>query len=265
VTISEPGTIPSPDPSCAFFLDVDGTLLELAGSPAEVSVGRRARTLLRRLNTSTGGAVALISGRSIADIDALFEGLTVRVVGQHGSEWRGEGRAGVEVATPGSAFGRARARARALVDANPSLLFEDKGRSIAVHFRRAPHLEPLVQTSMRAICDELGDEYLLQQGKRVVEIRPRGRDKGDAVEALLEVAPFAGRTPVFVGDDVTDEAGFIVVNARDGVSVKVGEGPTTARWRLRDVDAVLSWLEGACDNARGGAVSATITAPLSGS
>ena len=192
--------------------------------------------------------MALVSGRALRDVDELFAGLTLPAVGQHGLEWRCDAGSAHTTVTPRIDLAGARHRIGSLVRQNRALLFEDKGQSLAVHFRAAPHLEPLVQDALRAIREELGDEYVLQHGKLVVEIRPRGVDKGGAIQALMNAAPFWGRTPVFVGDDETDENGFVVVNAMDGLSVKVGPGETQARWRLHDVDEVMRWLAGASDD-----------------
>jgi len=136
----------------------------------------------------------------------------------------------------------ARRRLTDVANAFDGLLMEDKGRSLALHYRAAPQLETYVLESVRALGEDLGDAYAIQVGKYVVELRPAGTDKGEAIRAFMEEAPFAGRTPVFIGDDVSDEHGFAVVNEMDGYAVKVGDGATIAPWQLPDVRAVEHWL-----------------------
>jgi trehalose 6-phosphate phosphatase len=234
--------LPAPDATWAYFLDIDGTLLDLARAPDAVRVTPELYDLLASLHTATGGAVALISGRSLSDIDTLFPGIPLQAAGQHGLERRD--RLGVHSWGGPSIrdVPAARSRLDALVARHRSLLLEDKGDSVALHYRTAPALEHVVYETVRAVRAELGDEFRVQAGKYVVELRPSGIDKGDAVAAFMETSPFEGRVPVFVGDDVTDEHGFAVVNALDGHSVKVGAGETLARWRLTDARAVERWL-----------------------
>jgi trehalose 6-phosphate phosphatase len=152
--------------------------------------------------------------------------------------------AGVWTVDESSAAGMeiARRRLTDVADAFDGLLMEDKGRSLALHYRAAPQLESYVLDSIRSLGEELGDEYAIQLGKYVVELRPAGTDKGEAIRAFMHEEPFIGRTPVFIGDDVTDEHGFAVVNEMGGYSVKVGDGATIAPWRLPDVRAVEHWL-----------------------
>jgi trehalose 6-phosphate phosphatase len=226
----------------AYFLDVDGTLLELARTPDAVHVESATLDLVHGVHVITGGALALVTGRSIEDVDRLFGGAPLPIAGQHGLERR-DG-AGVWTVDESAAVGMqiARRRLTDVANAFDGLLMEDKGRSLALHYRAAPQLESYVLESVRSLGEDLGDEYTIQMGKYVVELRPAGTDKGEAIRAFMEEAPFAGRTPVFIGDDVSDEHGFAVVNEMDGYAVKVGEGATIARWRLPDVHAVERWL-----------------------
>jgi trehalose 6-phosphate phosphatase len=226
----------------AYFLDVDGTLLELARTPDAVHVESATLDLVHGVHVITGGALALITGRSIEDIDRLFGGAPLPIAGQHGLERRDGG--GVWRTDGGGAEGLeiARRRLTDVADAFDGLLMEDKGRSLALHYRAAPQLESYVLDSVRSLGDDLGDDYEIQVGKYVVELRPAGTDKGEAIRAFMNEEPFHGRTPVFIGDDVTDEHGFAVVNEMGGYAVKVGEGETIARWRLPDVGAVERWL-----------------------
>ncbi len=226
----------------AFFLDVDGTLLEYASRPQEVRVGADLIELLRRLYAAAGGAVALVSGRSVEDIDRLFAPLVVPVAGQHGTERRAAGGAVHRHTPPLERRGRAAARIVRLTAAHSGLVFENKGMAVALHYRLAPSLRALAEREMRAIAAELGDAFELQTGKFVVEIKPSGKDKGSAIAEFAAETPFAGRRPVFIGDDLTDEPAFEVVNRAGGHSVKVGPGITRARWHLFDAAAVRGWL-----------------------
>ncbi|MGH8736209.1 MAG: trehalose-phosphatase [Burkholderiales bacterium] len=226
----------------AFFLDVDGTLLEHADTPDAVRVDGALRTLLAGLRSGAGGALALISGRSVADLDRLFAPLALPAAGQHGAERRdGAGRM-VRHDFPQAPVRRAAARLGEFAAAHPGLLLEDKGRSLALHYRLAPQLEDEARALVGEVLAQLGEGFELQRGKMVLEIRPGGRDKGSAIAEFMAEAPFRGRTPVFIGDDLTDELGFGVVNEMGGVSLKVGEGPSQARWRIADAPAVRAWL-----------------------
>lgn len=234
---------PAPRLDWAWFLDVDGTLVELARTPAEVEVPARLRTLLNAMQVATGGALALVSGRSVADVDRLLDLPHVAVAGQHGLEQRRNGTLRRDAAAEGAGLAAARLQLRALAARHPNLLLEDKGLSLALHYRAEPALASFVHRSVRKLGDRLGD-VVIQTGKRVIEVKGHDADKGHAITAFMAEPPFRGRTPVFVGDDTTDEHGFAVVNALHGHSIKVGGGRTCARWRLADVRAVLEWLEG---------------------
>jgi trehalose 6-phosphate phosphatase len=239
---------PPPDRGWAFFLDIDGTLVDLAPSPDAVRVARETLALLRALHARTGGAVALITGRALRDIDGLFPDLPLAAAGQHGLERRDASGALTLAEMRSRDLTGARARLAALVAEHAALILEDKGLTLALHYRAAPQLVSVVRQTIHAAQAELGDDYAVLLGKDVLEIRPAGVDKGDAIVAFMTSPPFAGRIPVFIGDDVTDEDGFAAVNARDGYSIKVGEGATIARYRLRDRDAVAEWLGSLVDS-----------------
>lgn len=239
---SLPAAPPKPRADWAYFVDLDGTLLDIAPSPADVRLDAEVRTLLTELSDFAGGAVALISGRSISDISALLAEPWLPVAGQHGLERRdAQGRVMVHEGAPNE-LRRASSRLEQEVARYPGLLLEQKGLSVALHYRAVPELGGHVHSLMRSLCAELGPEYVLQEGKRVVELKPAGKDKGVAVLEFMEEPPFRGRTPVFLGDDATDEYAFAVVNEADGYSIKVGPGESVARWRLKDVRAVRRWL-----------------------
>lgn len=243
-TAEEPETGPPPfTADWALFLDVDGTLLELAARPDQVVVRPGLIRLLDALQRAAGGAVALISGRAISDLDRLFEPLRLPSAGQHGIERRGgDGRLHRHHGLEDKLHG-VRARLAQLAADHPGLIIEDKGFSLAVHYRGAPQLEALVYRFLEECMPGLEEDFRLQQGKMICEIRPGGRDKGMAVAEFMQEPPFRRRTPVFIGDDVTDEDGFRTVNAMHGHAIKVGAGTTAAAWRLADSAAVLAMLE----------------------
>jgi trehalose 6-phosphate phosphatase len=226
----------------ALFLDVDGTLLELAEHPRAVRVQAGLVAALGRLQRLMDGAVALVSGRPVADLDRLFAPLRLAAAGQHGAERRGAGGESVLERPGAGALAAARAALAALAARHPELLVEDKGAALAVHYRRAPHLEPAVERALGAIAGASGGDYALQPGKMVRELVPHGRNKGGAIAAFLREPPFAGRTAVFIGDDLSDEHGFAFVNAIGGHSVKVGAGASAARWRFAGAAEVRAWL-----------------------
>jgi trehalose 6-phosphate phosphatase len=226
----------------AWFLDVDGTLLEFAQHPDEVVVSDELRGLLRTVAECAGGALALVSGRPVQALDRLFVPLWLPVAGQHGAERR-DAQGGLHRLDATLAnLDHARCELRALVAGMPGVLLEDKGMTLALHYRQAHGRGPELRAAMRALLHSLGDEFVLMEGKFVLELRPTGKDKGLAVRDFMSEAPFRGRVPVFVGDDVTDEDGFAVVSALGGHAIKVGPGDSLAPWRLADAAAVRAWL-----------------------
>ncbi len=233
---------PAPRREWAYFFDLDGTLIDFADTPAAVRVGAELRLMLERLYEDTGGAVALISGRAIAEIDRLFPHAKLPVAGQHGLERRGSGGRVTRHAIPTRRFERVRLRIATAVHGKAGLLLENKGLSLALHYRLAPRLGGYAHRLARSMLPTFGREFCIQRGKYVVEMRPTGKNKGVGLVEFMKERPFRGRTPVFVGDDVTDEFGFQAVNRLAGHSIKVGPGRTAARWRLRNVKAVETWL-----------------------
>jgi trehalose 6-phosphate phosphatase len=227
----------------ALFLDLDGTLLEIAATPAAVHASARLRRTLSALAARLGGALAIVSGRTIDVVDALLEPLRLPVAGIHGVTRRdGHGRIH-GVAAPDARVARARASLAAFAAERPGLALEDKGTALALHYRLAPELECDALAVVAGALAQLGPQFEIQHGKMVLELKPRSADKGRAIEQYMREPPFEGRTPAFVGDDLTDEPGFAVVNGMGGCSVKVGGADTCARWRLADVGQVLDWLE----------------------
>jgi len=235
------------DPAAtALFLDIDGTLLEIAETPSSVHVEPETVALLGRLQATLGGALALISGRPIADIDRLFAPLTLPVAGQHGMERRDSTGALHRHDSPLAALDRLRGQITGFAAEAPGLLVEDKGSSIAFHYRRAPLLGSRVRDFLEQALREMDDGLGLQAGKMVLEVKPAGRDKGTAIAEFMAEAPFLGRLPAFLGDDVTDEFGFEVVAGLGGYPIKIGAGATGAPWRLDSVPATRAWLARLC-------------------
>jgi trehalose 6-phosphate phosphatase len=234
---------PLQDPATsALFLDVDGTLLEFAEQPMAVVVPERLRALLADLQRACGGALALVSGREIATIDRLFGMPELAVAGLHGLERRdGSGNLRRRPA-PGPTFADLERRLAGFVHDHPGVTLEHKRVALAVHYRAAPAQAAAVAALADALEADLPAEFRVQRGHQVVEVRPAGADKGVAIGEFLAEAPFAGRRPVFIGDDLTDEHGFAVVNAAGGLSVKVGDGPSAASYRLPEPAAVHRWL-----------------------
>ncbi len=234
----------------ALFLDIDGTLLDLAPTPDSVVVSDPLRYCLANLSTTLEGALALVSGRSIGDIDRLFTPLRLPAAGLHGGERRDAEGSTQRRAADKKLMAAARERLAGLQASFDGLLLEDKGGAIAVHYRARPDLQATVGEACAAIAEELGPNLQVQIGKSVMEFVAAGVSKGSAIEAFLTEAPFKGRKAVMLGDDVTDESGFAAVNAREGISVKVGEGSSLARWRLTSPAAVRDWLARYADYLR---------------
>jgi trehalose 6-phosphate phosphatase len=229
-------------PSCALFLDFDGTMVDLAPQPSAVHVPQPLITALRELHGYLHGAVAVISGRPILQIDAFLRPLQLPVAGVHGAERRGDdGEVHLLHTHP---LDHVEEAACALAAEHPGLLVENKRGSLALHYRQRPELEALCLRTMQEAVDESPGLTLLR-GKMVAEAKPGGASKGRAIEDFLAEAPFTGRTPVFIGDDLTDEVGFSTVQRLGGIGVKVGEGPSVAWRRVPDPAALRRELEAA--------------------
>ncbi|HVV95401.1 MAG TPA: trehalose-phosphatase [Hyphomicrobiales bacterium] len=227
----------------ALFLDVDGTLLDIAPGPDAVVVPEGLPATLVRLAERLGGALALLTGRDIATVDRLMAPARLAVAGLHGAELRLPDGTRQE-ADPPPELGPVRAALRAFVAARPGLLLEDKGAAVAVHFRAAPALEGEVAAEVRRLVAAAGPALALQAGKMVAEIRPAGGDKGSALESFLALPPFIGRRPVAIGDDWTDEAAFLAANQAGGRSLRVGRAdrPTAATEIVASPAALRSWI-----------------------
>jgi trehalose 6-phosphate phosphatase len=227
----------------ALFLDVDGTLLKIAATPDTVQVPKALRNTLELAAAREQGALALISGRSLNSLDRLFAPSQFPAAGQHGAERRdSQGRLWrAQIDT--TVLNDIRAVLQPLVAACSGLLLEDKGRGFALHYRNAPELQMVVYAEMTKLQQRFAHHLQLKPGKHVLELSPTQCSKGTAIKAFMTEAPFAGRTPVFVGDDVTDEDGFAAVNELGGCSIRVGDASeTVARYRFGNVSAVIDWL-----------------------
>jgi trehalose 6-phosphate phosphatase len=227
---------------CAILLDIDGSILDLAPSPRQVSVPGELRRILARLGELSGGAVALVSGRAIADIDLLFAPLRLAAIGVHGAEMRGSGDA--EVQTRARPLSKALKRKLAAVaELAPGLLIEDKGYSLALHYRLAPEKGPALLAAIGRICADMpGDKVEILPGKMVADVKPAAINKGDAVSELMRQPPFAGRQPIFIGDDATDLPVFAVISNVGGQAYSVGEIVADVDGRFDGPKSVRAWL-----------------------
>ncbi|WP_298214024.1 trehalose-phosphatase [Acidovorax sp.] len=226
----------------ALFLDFDGTLTELAPRPEAVRVASGLVPTLLALHTHLGGALAIVTGRPESDIDGFLAPLRLPLASEHGAQYRLSDTS--LPATPPPDLSHVLAAVNGLAMQHPELLIETKRASIALHYRQAQHLQALcLETIERAMQGMDGVELL--RGKCVFEVKPRGVHKGQAIKDFMTQPPFAGRIPVFVGDDVTDEAGFAAVLALGGWGIKVGEGPTLAQHRCMTPAALRGWLSAA--------------------
>lgn len=236
---------PPPSPDWALFFDIDGCLIDFAPHPEEIVVPEGLQQAIARLATMLGGALALVSGRSLDSIDGVFGELRhLPAAGMHGLERREpDGRRTPAPPAP-PALVTIENEALEIADDFPGAMVERKGPNLAMHWRAAPIAAEAFRDFAARALQRLPD-YLAQPGDHVLELRPGGDtpDKGGAVETFLAQAPFRGRMPVFIGDDLTDEHAFAVVNARGGLSVLVGARThSAARWHLDDPTAVRAWI-----------------------
>ncbi len=236
---------PLPQKDWVYFLDFDGTIVDIADRPEGVRIRQELVHLLVELDQVTKGALVLVSGRSISDLDGFLKPLRLRAAGLHGSEYRLHRDGEVDrCQLPASALDPIRPQLRAFGAKHDRIQLEDKSVSIAIHYRRAPEQKEAVRKLAEKACGVLGAAFTCLAGKMVYEIKPSDVHKGQAIERFMTGREFYGRRPVFVGDDVTDEDGFRACNLRGGVSVRVGtpNEPTEARFRLTNVDDVEEWL-----------------------
>ena len=227
---------------CAILLDIDGTILDLAPSPQQVWVPPGLRHTLAQLDRLTGGAVALVSGRSLNDIDLIFSPLQLAAIGGHGAEMRISADAEpVQRAGPLSAA--LKRKLAGINEIGPGILIEDKGYSLALHYRLAPDKEAAVRAAVDAICAQAAPGSVeILPGKLVVEIKPAGINKANAVSELMTYPPFADRNPIFIGDDTTDEPVFGIIAKFGGLGFSVGRIVADINGHFDKPESVRSWL-----------------------
>ena len=229
---------------CAVFLDFDGTLLNLEERPDQVVADGCLLYLLDELYVATAGATAVISGRSMENLDALLAPLRLPLAGVHGAERRRADGAVEKVGIPATLVWHTRVALRMRLRGYPGLLVEDKGCAFAVHYRGAgAQVATRLRVDMQALELASGGVFELLEGREVFELRPRTCDKGVALASFMSEPPFAGRFPIFIGDDQTDLAGFEAVDRLHGMAIAVGPR-VTAPWWLPDPAAVRAWLRG---------------------
>ena len=236
-----PADLPVDPAGHALFLDFDGVIAEIAPTPDAVEVPPSRAAIVAAWREASGGAVALVSGREIDDLRSVFPAYDGAISGGHGAETQMPGgpreraEADIEAAREcGDAM-------EAFAAARPGLLFERKRAGGVLHYRRDPKEERAAWAMVEALLD--GRPGLeAQPAKMAVEVKPAGFSKGSVIESLMAREPFRGRTPIYVGDDTTDEAAFRAVNAMGGLSIKVGEGPTEARHAFGSASRLFAWL-----------------------
>lgn len=225
----------------ALFLDLDGVLAPLAPTPDAVGPDARRTEVLRRLTDRLQGRVAIVSGRTLSEIDRISDGATRAASGVHGLQRR-RGDGSLANRMPDPAVRRAVAAFDAFAAERPGVLVEDKELAAGLHYRQAPGVSAEALALAASLAQETG--LALQPGAMVLELKTPGTDKGAALTAFMAEAPFQGATPIMVGDDLTDEHGFEAAERLGGFGVLVGPGrATAARYRLDDVAAVLDWLD----------------------
>lgn len=230
----------SPD-DAALFLDIDGTLIDIAPTPQTVTMPAGLPALLGRLSRRFAGSLALVSGRALDDIDGLFRPFRFPAAGIHGAERRDALGRLHYVGLTSEDLAPARAELRRFAARHPALLFEDKGRSLALHFRQAPELEPAVREVLEQARIRIPAAQL-QPGHCVIELKGGTAGKRGAIEEFLQEPPFAGRVPVYLGDDLTDLEALTYVQSVGGLGIFVGPSPQSGLGWLPRPAAVLEWL-----------------------
>jgi trehalose 6-phosphate phosphatase len=238
-----PPVLPTDFSRLAILLDIDGTLLDLAPTPRQVFASRALRETLARLSTRTGGALAFVSGRPVVELDLIFAPLQLPAIGGHGAEMRlSPGKSNGKLQPP-SLDPRVKQRFASIAQLGPGILLEDKGYSLALHYRLVPEKETLVREKAAEIQASLPSQSIeILPGKLMLEIKPSGFTKGTAVRELMAHAPFAGRRPIFIGDDITDATVFEIMPEFDGVSASVGDVPG-ATYSFEHPSEVRRWLD----------------------
>lgn len=233
----------------ALFLDFDGTLVEIAPVPDAVQLDRQVAPALESLRASLGGALALVSGRPVSFLDEVLAPYRFDAAGLHGAQIRIDGEIRSQSAVPEAMREATRDLVR-FANSHVGIIVEDKRISIALHWRLAPTLKDEALELMRSVAARMGPAVRLQEGKSVAELVPAGASKGGAIVQLMQTAPYVGRKPVFIGDDITDEAGFEAVNALGGLSIRIGDGETCAAHRIASPTALRAILLTAAEHGR---------------
>lgn len=232
-----------PAPNWALFLDVDGTILHLRDTPDGVEVSEHLLAIVESILQRLSGAVALVSGRSIENLDALFAPYRLPAAGLHGLQRRGADGDLHEVEEP-TALDALRPALLKLASSSTKVILEDKGHALAIHYRLEPERGDEIKRAVEELARPFSSELHVMHGKMVTEIKSGLADKGSAIGAFMAEAPFENRVAVFIGDDTTDEDGFRFVNSINGYSVRVGaSSDSAARYNLADVDDVIAWLQ----------------------
>ncbi|MEQ1669839.1 MAG: trehalose-phosphatase, partial [Hyphomicrobium sp.] len=225
----------------AVFLDFDGTLTEIAPRPSLVRLAPDALAILRSVFELTDGALAIVTGRSLAEIDFFLKPFNSCVAAVHGASIRYPDGSLWHYGLLHEIFPRLLKKAQKALGKHDGIIIENKGMAIAIHFRARPELGPLCRAVARHIANS-NPRLICQAGKMVIEIVPSDVGKGAAIRNLLQVPPFFGKRPLFAGDDLTDECGFDAVNAKGGISIKIGGGETRAAYKLDDPGSLRQWL-----------------------
>jgi trehalose 6-phosphate phosphatase len=225
----------------ALFLDVDGTLAQIQPRPELVFIPAHTLQALQRWQAH-GAPVAVVSGRPLHELDGLLSPLRLPAAGVHGAERRTADGQVQRISIDASVLCDVETELQAFCQGFPGLRLESKGIAFALHYRQAPEWEDVARRQVESLAARYPEVLKVQPGKCVFELKPKGASKGEVIRHFMQEPPFAGRVPVFIGDDLTDEAGFEVVNALGGLSIKVGEGDSRAQMRLDSVEAVADWL-----------------------
>jgi trehalose 6-phosphate phosphatase len=233
--------LPSLPPSAALFFDVDGTLVPIVPDPRAVRVERALLAQLSSLQSRFDGAVALLSGRPLDTLDQLFAPLRLPAAGLHGLQRRYANGQVHQSVTESEFMQAARAALAGFVRSELGLVLEDKGETVAVHFRAVPALGPRVLDYMNALAQRFGPGLQVLRGQFVLELKSRRENKGTALRAFMHEAPFRGRVPVMIGDDITDVDAFIAAESLGGFSIAVGNA-VSARWQVASPHELLDWL-----------------------
>jgi len=235
-------TLTSDLQECAILLDIDGTVLDIAPTPREVRVPAALRKTIARLQDLTGGALAMVSGRLLNDIDLIFAPLRLAAIGGHGAELRPLPGTEPQIFS-GSLSAELKRNLAALTGLGPGIVVEDKGYSLALHYRLAPDLGSALQAAVAAVCSQPPENTVeVLPGKAVFEVKPTRVSKAMAVRELMKCRPFAGRHPIFIGDDVTDEPVFGVISEFGGMGFSVGRVVPGADGHFDRPEDVRSWL-----------------------